>query len=240
MKLAVLSDIHGNLEAFTSVLVELKSFQSSEMVCLGDAIGYGPEPEAVVRIIRERNIPMVLGNHEQGAADAGLLCRFNPQARDALRRTVCLMEPETIAWCSARPRFLVRDGLRFVHGCPPDRVTTYFFTIKDAALPALFQRFPEDICFVGHTHELGLAVFDGRRAWREDLPDRAVLPRGLRHIVNVGAVGQPRDGDNRAKYVTWEPDSRTLTVHRVPYNIRKTVDRIIELGLPRVYADRLW
>lgn len=239
-RLAVLSDPHGNLEALTSVLADMDQQGADAAVCLGDAIGYGPEPEAVVDLLRARNMPMVLGNHEHGIADTAQLCRFNPQARQALERTACLLLPDTVAFLAGLPHFLTLFGARFVHGCPPDRVNTYLFGIKDQALAALFGRFPEDLCFVGHTHELALVTFDGATARRGDLPEVTRLEPGLRHIVNVGAVGQPRDGDNRAKYVLWEPEARTLTVRRVAYDIQKTVDRMREVGLPQVYADRLW
>jgi predicted phosphodiesterase len=239
-RLAVLSDPHGNLEALTSVLADMDAQAADAAVCLGDAIGYGPEPEAVVALLRARNIPLVMGNHEHGIADTAQLCRFNPQARQALERTACLLLPDTVTFLAGLPHFLSRFGARFVHGCPPDRVNTYLFGVKDVALPALFERFPERICFVGHTHELALVSFDGTTARRGDLPESLRLTPGLRYIVNVGAVGQPRDGDNRAKYVLWEPVAGTLTVRRVAYDIQKTVDRMQELGLPQVYADRLW
>ena len=239
-RLAVLSDPHGNLEALTSVLADMESQGADGAICLGDAIGYGPEPEAVVELLRARSIPMVLGNHEHGVADEAQMCRFNPQARQALERTACLLLPATVHFLANLPHFLSLYGARFVHGCPPDRVNTYLFGVKDLALAALFGRFPEKICFVGHTHELALVVFNGTRAWREDLPETLQLEPGLRYIVNVGAVGQPRDGDNRAKYVLWEPEAGTVTVRRVAYDIQKTVDRMQELGLPQIYADRLW
>lgn len=239
-RLAVLSDPHGNLEALKRVLEDVEAQGAEEIICLGDAVGYGPEPEAVVRLLRERGIPLVMGNHEHGIADKAQMCRFNPQARQALERTVCLLEPATVAFLAGLPRFLCLYGARFVHGCPPDRVNTYLYMIRDKALPALFGRFPEELCFVGHTHELALVEFDGAEARRLELAERTSLAPGRRYIVNVGAVGQPRDGDNRAKYVLWEPEARTLTVRRVPYDIQKTVDRMRELDMPEVYADRLW
>ncbi|WP_449242665.1 metallophosphoesterase family protein [Desulfovibrio sp.] len=239
-KLAVLSDPHGNLEALRRVLEDMDAQGAEEAVCLGDAVGYGPEPEAVVRLLRERGIPQVMGNHEHGIADKAQMCRFNPQARQALERTACLLEPATAAFLSGLPRFIVRHGARFVHGCPPDRVNTYLYMIRDKALPALFGRFPEEICFVGHTHELALVEFDGTEARNLDLNGGKLFEPGKRYIVNVGAVGQPRDGDNRAKYVLWEPEARKITVRRVAYDIQKTVDRMRELGMPEVYADRLW
>ena len=136
-RLAVLSDPHGNLEALTSVLADMDQQGADAAVCLGDAIGYGPEPEAVVELLRARRMPMILGNHEHGIADHAQLCRFNPQARAALERTACLLRPDTVTFLANLPHFLTLFGARFVHGCPPDRVNTYLFGIKDQALAAL-------------------------------------------------------------------------------------------------------
>lgn len=239
-RVALLSDPHGNLEALSSVLADMDSQGADAAVCLGDAIGYGPEPEAVVGLLRARHMPMVLGNHEHGIAGTARLCCFNPQAREALELTACLLLPGTVAFLAGLPHFLSLHGARFVHGCPPDRMKTYLFGIKDQALVALFSRFPEEICFVGHTHELALVTFDGITAQRVDLPEVVRLTPGYRYIVNVGSVGQPRDGNNRAKYVLWEPETRIVKVRQVAYDIQKTVDQIKKVGLPQVYADRLW
>ncbi len=237
---AVFSDPHGNIEALNAVLADMAAQEAEPLACLGDAIGYGPEPEAVVREIRSRGIPMVMGNHEMAVANDTLMQRLNPQARAALEVTRGLLGPETMGWLAGLPHSLVLHGCRMVHGAPPDRVNTYLFFIRDAGLHALFRQFQEDVCFVGHTHELVLVSFDGERAVRSTpQTDTWKLEPGLRFIVNVGSVGQPRDGDNRAKYVIWEPASRTVTVRRVSYDIEATVRGIAMRGLPKVYGDRL-
>lgn len=130
--------------------------------------------------------------------------------------------------------------MRFVHGAPPEDVTTYLFELSSDDLAARFARYPEQVCFVGHTHELSLVSFDGRTV-RVGCPVRGVtkLNPALRHIVNVGSVGQPRDGNNNAKYVRFDPQGFALEVRFVPYDFEKTARRIEELGFPRIFADRL-
>ncbi|MBN2141036.1 MAG: metallophosphoesterase family protein [Desulfovibrionaceae bacterium] len=240
-RLAVVSDVHGNAEALRQVLADMDHLGVAEAVCLGDAIGYGPEPEASVGLLRERGVPMVMGNHEQALSDPRCLDWFNPLARAALIKTRTMLRPQTIDYLSGLPRFLVRRGCRFVHGFPPDSLRIYLHDKGRAEIMAAFLEYPEDICFVGHTHELALISFDGSRLERGPLGRGARrLDASRRHLVNAGSVGQPRDGDNRAKYVLWDPEARVLEVRFVAYDIKRTADLIIELGLPGVYADKLW
>ncbi len=241
-RLAVLSDAHGNIEALNRVLEDMDGLGLFRAVFLGDAIGYGPEPEASARALLDRDIPMVLGNHEKGVADKHSRMWFNPQAYKSLEKTRSLLTSDTEARLAALPASLVLDDMRFVHGTPPDSVTRYLFELDDDQLRDCFASYPERLCFAGHTHELMRYTLcpDGSL-------ERMPLARGVvgldpeaRHIINAGSVGQPRDGNNNAKYVVYDRDKDSIEVRYVPYDIKKTADRIIELGMPRAYADRLW
>lgn len=241
-RLAVLSDVHGNLEALTQVLRDMDSLSLRKAVFLGDAIGYGPEPEACAATLLVRGIPMVRGNHEKGIADKDYRRWFNPQARRVLERTKSMLSPETVRQLSKLPEYLVLDEVRFVHGAPPHSVTRYLFELDDDQIRERFSEYPERLCFAGHTHELmRYSLYpDGRL-------ERAPMGRGVilldpeaRHIINAGSVGQPRDGNNNAKYVVYDKKQDSIEVRFVPYDIKKTADRIIELGMPKVFADRLW
>lgn len=246
MKIAIISDIHGNLEALRSVLEDLDNQQPDQVFCCGDSVGYGPEPEAVVSLVRARGIPQVLGNHELGCMDRSQLAWFNPVARKAIRRTRNMLSRQTLDWINTLPLSMAPwepglDACYFVHGMPPDSARTYLFEVKDSQLPGYFEHTGERVVFVGHTHELVLAHWDGREAGREDLSEGDHdLDPDLRYIVNVGSVGQPRDGDNRAKYALFDPVRRKLTVRCVPYDIKVTADAILALGFPEQYARRLW
>jgi len=241
MKIAILSDIHGNLEAFREVLRDLEEAQPEKIVCLGDAIGYGPDPEAVVRLLQSRSIPTLLGNHEWALRHPAHLEWFNPSARRSLERTLELLSPEAVRVVTGWPATLRLEEALCVHGCPPDSVIRYLFEVSQEEFPALFASYEEPLCFVGHTHQLLWVRWDGRRVssgrFREDV---LALDPSCRYIVNVGSVGQPRDGDNRAKYVLWDTQARTIHVRRLPYDIAKTAEKILALGFPRINADRLW
>lgn len=242
MRLAVISDIHANLEALRAVMADLRQQAPDLVYCLGDNLGYGPEPEAVVGLLRAQDIPSVMGNHELGLVDPDGLAWFNPSSRRSLEITRQLVSPATLDYCRALPFSLAAHGRRFVHGLPPDSPTRYLFEARDRELAGIMAQLPETICFVGHTHELGLVILepDGQARQRELPIGRTLLPPGRRVLVNAGSVGQPRDGDNRAKYLLHDDQESSVEVRAVAYDIAKTVRGILARGLPEFNASRLW
>jgi len=240
MRIAVLSDIHGNLEALKEVLADLDRRDVDKTVSLGDNVGYGPEPEAVVRTLRDRNIPSVMGNHEWALGRPENLGWFNPAARESLVRTEALMSEATLSCCRSLPASLTLEGCRFVHGLPPDDVLTYLFQADAVELERTLTAMEEETCFVGHTHGLLLVEVGEGGLETGRLGEGLHELREGRRLINAGSVGQPRDGDNRAKYVIWDPEARALEVRFVPYDIRRTAEGIVAAGIPQVYADRLW
>lgn len=241
MRIAVISDIHGNLEALRAVLSDMEDSHVDEVLCLGDSVGYGADPEAVVTEIRARAIPSILGNHELGLLDPSMLDWFNPPTQRSLLITRELISRETFEYMSSlRPYITVRGAL-LVHGAPPDSVTTYLFELSDDQLGSILRSRGHEICFVGHTHQLELIGWDGSRLVRSPLREgRHPLSRGWRYIVNTGSVGQPRDGDNRAKYVIWNPQEGYLEARYVPYDIATAASKILDRGFPSFNATRLW
>ena len=241
MKLAVISDIHGNLEALNEVLADIDQSDIDDIICLGDNVGYGPEPEAVVRLLRDRDIPSVMGNHEWGLLDEKHLPWFNPLARRALLETRRLLSDETMEYIRGLPISRTSKGCRFVHGFPPDEITTYLFDVSPNRLKKALRDMEEGICFVGHTHTLRLISYGAGHVKSISLfkgPNTLLVDK--KYIVNAGSVGQPRDGYNQAKYVIWDDATRRLVLRLQSYDIRKTADKIIALGFPRMYADMLW
>lgn len=241
MRLAVISDIHGNLEAFRQVLADIDLARADDILCLGDLIGYGPEPEEVVVLVRERNISCVLGNHELGLLDRSHLDWFNPPTRDCLLLTETLLSPGTIDYLRRLPPAMVRHGCRCVHGYPPNSTTTYLFQVSDREMLRTLGAMAEAVCFVGHTHGLEIIGLSGRELLRLPLgPGVTPLAGATRWIINVGSVGQPRDGNNRAKYVIWDKDEEIIEVRFVPYDIGQTVRTVKERGFPEWCGQRLW
>lgn len=241
MRMAVVSDIHGNLEALREVLADIDLAQIDSMVSLGDNVGYGPEPEEVLVLLRERNIPSTMGNHELGIIDpAGYASWFNPPTRLSLEITRRLLSAASLDFIKTLKPSRIECECLCVHGSPPDSMMTYLFELSRLRLRNAFRAMKQDMCFVGHTHDLELVSFDGKDIVRIGLSEGALhLKSGLSYIVNVGSVGQPRDGNNRAKYVIWDSTARTLDVRFVAYDIEKTVRKILSLGFPAFNADRL-
>lgn len=241
MRLAVFSDVHGNLEAFRRVLEDIDRSQIDDWISLGDNVGYGPEPEAVVQEMRQRNISCVMGNHELGLVDADYLGWFNSTARVSLQITRRLLAPGTVEFLGTLPATLVRAGCLCVHGCPPASITTYLFTVPRSELVELMPALQQPICFVGHTHDLEVIDFDGQLVHIERLRQGFLpLQQDHRYIVNVGSVGQPRDGDHHAKYVIWDSCLGQLEVRFIAYDISATAQKIHQLGFPEINARRLW
>ncbi len=241
MKFAIISDIHGNMEALRAVFDDIDGLHPDRIVCLGDCIGYGPESEQVLVEMRRRGIPTIIGNHEQVICEPSHLDWFNPQARASVKMAIASLSEASIAMIEDLPYSIVVEHCRCVHGYPPDDARTYLFQKKPYQLMQTFRAMTERVCFVGHTHDLELVQFDGRQVERRALQEGKIpLDPRKQYLINVGSVGQPRDGDNRAKYVIYDTDRHRLDVRCIPYDIGTTVKKIKAAGLPEAHADRLW
>lgn len=240
MRIAVLSDIHGNLEALEAVAAEIRIREVERIVCLGDMIGYGPDPEGVVQLVRRLECRSILGNHEAALLSAAARQWMNFQARENSVRTEQMLSAESLAYCRSLPRSLRLADAIFVHGFPPESVFLYLFNQSDRRIAELFASSPAALYFVGHTHGLRLVRQAEGETMRVPLAEGAIrLPAEMGHIVNAGSVGQPRDGDRRAKYLVWDSVTRMLEVLFVPYDCRITADKIRRLGFPDAYAERV-
>jgi predicted phosphodiesterase len=240
MRIAIVSDIHSNLEAFQEVLEDIEQSHVDRIVSLGDNIGYGPEPEEVLRLIRVRNIFSIMGNHELGIADPQYLGWFNRTARRSLEINRELLSSVSLDFIQTLTPALTLNRCLFVHGFPPASITTYLFEISDFQLRKFFPHLDQELCFVGHTHDLKLISFDGSSVRHTRLPEGEVhLDEGRKYLINAGSVGQPRDGDNRSKYLIWDGETRRLEVRFLRYDVARTVQGILALGLPVINADRL-
>ena len=239
-KLAIVSDIHGNRDALEEVLKDIEALSVAQIFSLGDNIGYGPEPEAVIQMLQDRNIPSVLGNHELAVTDASELDWFNPVARESLLKTIDMLSAASIERIHQFPYCRVEDDYRFVHGFPPDSPVIYQFQVSDDDLVKTFSELQEHIFFTGHTHYPEIVEYDADAIQKYKLGRKTLtLKTGARYIINVGSVGQPRDGDNNAKYVLFDTAAQTVELRYVPYDIESTVQKILDAGLPEAHALRL-
>jgi predicted phosphodiesterase len=240
MKIAVFADIHGNLEAFTAVLAHIRRQPVDALISLGDNVGYGADPEAVMALIRENDVLSVLGNHEKAMNEDAFIAWFNPLAQLAVHYTRSRLSARSLAEIRDYPTSRVIGPLRFVHGAPPDSPVLYLFQLSEATLIRKMKTMAETICFVGHTHQLGLIRLDGDTLIREPLPvGQKHLDPAIPTIINAGSVGQPRDEDKRAKYVRFDTDTRMLTVEAVVYDNAAAADKILKAGIPADFARKL-
>jgi len=229
MRLAVISDIHSNLAALEAVLADIRNERPDAILCAGDVVGYGPDPEACVQLIGTTCHAIVLGNHDQAVATREGIDWLPRDGQIAAEHNYQAMTDESLGWLSALPLTAAHSGVSLAHASPqhPEkwlRIESFFLAQEQ------FNHFDTDICFVGHTHLPGVLS--------EKLG--VLRPRpGHRFLINVGSVGQPRDGDPRACFVYFDTETFELDTRRVPYNVERTIQRIREEGLPRSLGKRL-
>ena len=241
MRLAIISDIHGNYDALQEVLADIDKSDVDRIISLGDNIGYGPESDRVVQEIMARAIPSVQGNHELAVKDEEYLEWFNPVARQSLIRTRDLLGESSREFVTRLEPFLASDGCRYVHGFPPDSPLIYMFQPSENRKRQVFEELSERLCFIGHTHTLEIIGYDGKNMGYGDLPQGLTNLKGdHKYIINIGSVGQPRDTSNEAKYVIWDSSADTIEVRFIAYDIAAVVQKIKEAGLPEEHARRLW
>ncbi len=240
MKLAVISDIHANTDAFLAVLDDIDRIGADRLICLGDTVGYGPEPEECLNLLENRSISSLMGNHELAMIRPKVLKWFNPTAEASIEKTKEILSSSWYSRLESLPKFMVTENMRFVHGFPPDSPLVYLFQVPQHGLVQAFSTLVERICFVGHTHVLRLISFDGKSVVTTRLKnDVYPLDPTHKYIINTGSVGQPREGGVSARYVIFNTDDDTLRVRFVTYDPRRIADKIIYLGMPRVHAERL-
>ncbi len=240
MRIAVLSDIHGNLEALRAVLERVAASGADRTVCLGDIVGYNADPNACVEIIRREDIASVLGNHDTRAAGMEEPFDFNAVAERAVLWTREQLTEENRAFLAALPREQALEDAFLVHGSihETDRYILYARDVQDNF--ALLRELPGPpaVCFFGHTHLPAAFSTDGAGI-RPEQGERIAVAAGRHYLINPGAVGQPRDGDPRAAFAVYDTADRAVSFHRVAYDIAAAQDKVIRAGLPPRLAERL-
>lgn len=237
MLLAILSDIHANLEALETVLGDLDRRKPDATVCLGDFVGYGASPNPCVELTRPRIEAAVIGNHDHAAIGLTSLEGFNHEAARAARWTAEQLNPETLAYLEQLPMQVDWRGTRLVHASPlePEQ---WHYVLSPAEAEFEMTGYAQSICFIGHSHYPGTFVSQGERTVYTRQSRIAIEP-GRRYLVNVGSVGQPRDGDPRAAYLLWDDEGASLEHVRLDYDIEASGARIRQAGLPAFLAERL-
>jgi predicted phosphodiesterase len=242
MRRAVIADIHGNNQALAAVLVDIESQRIDDIISLGDTIGYGPEPERVVRTLMARAIVSVQGNHELALINDDYFRMLNPTSQQSLARTRELLSETSLSWLASLPILVLSDNARFLHGCPPASATEYLFDPSPVRLRRIFAGYPESLCFVGHTHLLTMfkSTAAGSTINVTIGPGTITLDPACRYLFTCGSVGQPRDDhSNLAKYGIWDDERHTVEIRAVPYDVDSTVRLLRVKGFPESNARRL-
>lgn len=243
MKIAVISDLHANIEALDAVLVDMDAMDAEQLISLGDNVGYGADPEAVIQRLISRNASSLLGNHELALLNDDYLKSFNPDAAKAIKIHRKLLSGISLDFIAALPRSIVRYGCRFVHGLPPDSIIEYLSRTPEERLQRIVILQKQPMSFVGHTHlMMWFELREGeflKREFTPDDPKPLFLQPQRRYLINAGSTGQPRDGNWKAKYLIWDRSRNAVIPRYVKYDNRTAARKIEKRGLPRRFARSL-
>jgi diadenosine tetraphosphatase ApaH/serine/threonine PP2A family protein phosphatase len=238
-KILVISDIHANLTALEAVLQDAGPVE--ETWCLGDVVGYGPDPnDCILRLIGLPNLTCLMGNHDMAAVGGLVLDVFNHDARNSLIWQKKVLTAESLDFLRTRPQVLqTRGEVSLVHGSPRDPVWEY--VLNTAVALENLEHFDTHWCFLGHTHYQSIFQYhtDSQRMEIQLPKPGDTYSMNGRAILNPGSVGQPRDRDTRAAYAIYDTESNTWQPKRVTYDIKEVQERIIKAGLPARHAKRL-
>lgn len=221
------------------MLADADGLGIGEILCLGDVVGYGADPGPVLDTLADRASRVAAGNHDHGVAGRLDLEWFNPVARRAAEWTSGQLSPGQLRYLGELPLRVEIPGAVLVHASPDEPGQWRYIVSAEAGAEA-FAHFQTPLCFIGHSHVPALWTLrgDGRVSHRRGA-GRVTLDRQSRYLVNVGSVGQPRDGDPLAAYAVWDADTAWVEIRRVPYDVRAARARIHRAGLPRILGDRL-
>ncbi len=230
MRLAIISDIHSNLEALSAAVRLIESESVDHIVCLGDIVGYGADPDPCVELVRSRCDVVVQGNHDAAVARPAIADSFTANARAAVHWTRSHITPEHLSYLQHLPLQRTLTDILFVHAspCAPEQ---WHYIVDEEDARGAFGCFTENLCFVGHSHFPGVYDQRGRIT---------ALHRNGRILVNVGSVGQPRDRDPRLSFGVLDTEDWTYRNVRAPYDIETAARKIMNAELPRALANRLF
>ena len=240
MKYFIFSDIHGNLEALKTVFQQMKEFAPDKVICLGDVVGYGPNPNECVELIDQNADLVIMGNHDHAVLGLTDITYFNQYAKIAVLWTRQVMKKENLYILRSYPFQESTGDILFVHSTPlnPGRWDYIFNPLEGRYY---LQHLDEKVCFIGHSHqpvffeqdEQGHVAHDRKAEFSLTVRDEC------KYIVNVGSVGQPRDGNPETSFATYDSEKQRIEVKRLPYDFKKTQQKMNEANLPVFLIERL-
>lgn len=238
MKFAIIADIHANLEALNVVLKDAKEQGCTHYTCLGDVVGYGADPKACLDIVRDMQMPVVKGNHDEYCSCDEVATGFNPHALAAVNWTKDQLTENDRQWLRDLKYFKLVTTFSIVHASLDEpKSWQYVFNKLDASSSFLYQN--TGVCFFGHTHVPVAFIRDSSGTIRGGKYEKVNIEPGKKYFINIGSVGQPRDEDPRAAYGVFDMDHKTVELRRLDYDIETAQQKIRSAGLPDRLADRL-
>jgi diadenosine tetraphosphatase ApaH/serine/threonine PP2A family protein phosphatase len=238
MRWAILSDVHGNLESFQAVIEDLREEKVERVAYLGDVVGYGADPNDCLTLLEGLTDWVVAGNHDYASVGLTDIDAFNPSARSAILWTRDQLVPENRNYL--RSLLLRRQigEITFVHATPNQPEDwNYIFTFPEAE--KAFQSLTGGLAFIGHSHRPLILAREKDSEVQVIHHEEVILESGVRYIINVGSVGQPRDGHPEAAYGLYDEAGKTYRLKRVDYDLATSQEKIIKAGLPSFLAQRL-
>ena len=241
MRIGIISDIHANLEALTQSLAALERHRPERVICLGDVVGYGASVNECCDLVRKVSEVTLLGNHDAAVSGRMDYSFYYDAARHALDWTASRIDPDHLEWLRSLPYRHQVDGVQFSHGNPVNaEAYEYVFAIEQARELLPHVGALAEVHFVGHSHLCKpFAIHPGGDV-AEVVATRFGIRRGYKYVVSVGSVGQPRDCDNRACFVTYDTEERMVEFHRVPYDIETSAQKIFDADLALNFGKRLF
>ena len=238
MKIALISDIHSNLEAFQAVMASITRYGVEKVMFLGDIVGYGANPNECIDLLRDTADCNITGNHDSAAVNKTDIRYFNPYAQEAVLWTKDVLTRQNALYLFSLPFTDVLYNLMVVHSTPRHpELWDYVVSFSDAQIG--FKNFTQQLCFIGHSHHPGIFVQDRAGRISEEEKTTISIREGDRYIINIGSVGQPRDGNPLSSYGLYNTETNEYRLIRVEYNIVQAQQKIIAAGLPRFLAERL-
>ena len=235
MKIAVISDIHANLEALEACLAKLDELKPDKLVCLGDMVDYCAQPNECIELIRNNSDIVILGNHDEAQFNHELIEGFSENAYLSSVHTRTVIKPEYVEYFKTLPYSYSIENLLFVHASPLT-VPEYSYILTPETAKFNFKSFSENICFIGHSHrpvifkEHGSNVFETESVNKEEK---------FRYIINAGSIGQPRDGDPRLSFGFFDTENYNYINYRVNYPVENASKKIMLENLPVFLAERI-
>ncbi len=242
MKIGFISDIHSNLEALTAALLTLELAGAQKVFCLGDIVGYGANPRECIAVVREKCEVIVAGNHDWAAVGKTETTYFNALAKIAALWTSSQISAEQKLFLATLPLVRKERNFSIVHASNANPAD-WRYILRPVQAQADFAHFDKAISFIGHSHRPAIFAASGEMievsVAKTEHAKSYDLAKAERYIINVGSVGQPRDGDNRACTLLFDTAIRRIMFLRSPYNVAQTMEKIAAANLPTFLAERL-